>query len=235
MAGVELYDLKIPETCDPDIERLRQEYRTLSSALAVTSVLDRWDGARCRLEPDDPENLKTKLLNAVTPYMSRNNENVAAVSHASSTPKPELQLDVVILETSKTREKDSDIGHENSAQGIFHQMTGIRPCKTKDVSHWDSVLNGDWHGLIINDNQPQISLGSHLMTLVDYLENIVSLRHDATDNLETSWGLADKFHRYVFATCWPKMWRRIRHPISQGLIYELHDIPDTKIRSLHAS
>ena len=69
MEGVELYSLKLPEPSDPEIDKLCEEFRTLSTALAVTSVLspndDRfWTDTRTWPELDAPEDLKTKLLNA---------------------------------------------------------------------------------------------------------------------------------------------------------------------------
>ncbi|TDL14630.1 hypothetical protein BD410DRAFT_809580 [Rickenella mellea] len=73
------------------------------------------------------------------------------------------------------------------------------------------------------------SLTSHLETFVAFLK---AYSDSSTKNNRAT--LRKCMNHYMIASCWRKMSRRLRKPIIEGIIYQLHNISDQEIQDCHS-
>ncbi|TDL18753.1 hypothetical protein BD410DRAFT_792937 [Rickenella mellea] len=176
-------------------------------------------------DKDDLERLERRqrhLLDAITALLTRGHETFAAVSTCFP-----ANFDVLI--------KAEVAAVANPTLPPLRKGKKYRTGpKLPRVSLWQEVKSESEEvstAALGWKCQQNHRLESHLTSIADFIHDYSVSVHN--NNRAQMNRLVLSFHKYLVATCWAKMYRRVKKPASLALIYVLHSISDKTIRDRH--
>jgi hypothetical protein len=153
---------------EPAIKVLREEFRTLSTLLTLITALNHDGPATLNLKSEEPlespNSPETIMLNAITAYMVRRDEIVAAVfaspTNTVFTQAPQTSIVLSTTYLSEEEELEPDFrGLDSGAIATVANPRGSHKYNFPDdaecivvpegKSHWPKLMKDQWHGLTI--------------------------------------------------------------------------------------